>query len=78
MSLAKLSLAGKNLIIPGRGGRGLVSDIPAGDEKTAKIFYSVGSPKAQDILWFQKSRIVHQTTGSKYLTSSEALSARGF
>jgi hypothetical protein len=37
MSLTKLSLAGKNLIIPGRGELGK-HVIPAGDGKTASIF----------------------------------------
>jgi hypothetical protein len=39
MSLTEPSLAGKNLFIPGR--ESLVSDIPAGDGKTANNFYSV-------------------------------------
>ncbi len=39
MPLTKLSLAGNNLIIPGQGvfGPGLVSDIPAKNEKTANL-----------------------------------------
>ncbi len=37
MSLTELSLAGNNLIIPGQGEFG-VSDIPAGEWKTAKVF----------------------------------------
>jgi hypothetical protein len=37
MSLTKLSLAGNNLIIPGRRAS-LVSDIPAGDGKIANLF----------------------------------------
>ncbi len=42
MSLTKLSLAGKNLIIPGQGEFGY-TDIPAGDGKIANPFsYSVG------------------------------------
>jgi hypothetical protein len=41
MSLNKLSLAGNNLMIPGR--ENLVSDIPAGDGKIANFFYSVGA-----------------------------------
>jgi len=36
MSLTKLSLAGKNVIIPGQGEFG--SDIPAWDRKTANLF----------------------------------------
>ncbi len=39
MSLTKLSLAGKSLIIPGQGE--FVCDIPAGDGKIANLFYSV-------------------------------------
>jgi hypothetical protein len=39
MSLTKLSLAGKNLIILGQGE--LISDILAGDRKTAKPFFTV-------------------------------------
>jgi hypothetical protein len=39
MSLAELSLAGNNLIIPGQGEFG--SDIPAGDGKIDNLFYSV-------------------------------------
>ncbi len=47
ISLTKLSLAGNNLIIPGNiellpARESLVSDIPAGDEKTANLFYSAG------------------------------------
>jgi hypothetical protein len=38
MSLTKLSLNGNILIIPAR--ESLVSDIPAGDGKTANLFYS--------------------------------------
>jgi hypothetical protein len=40
MSLTKLSLAGNNLVFPGKVS--LVSDIPAGDGKIVKLFYSVG------------------------------------
>jgi hypothetical protein len=40
MSLTKFSLAGNNLIIPGRG-ESLVSDIPTGDGKNDNLFYSV-------------------------------------
>ncbi len=39
MSLTKLFLAGNNLSIPGR--ESLVSDIPAGDGKTANLFFTV-------------------------------------
>jgi hypothetical protein len=39
MSLIKLFLAGKNLIIPGYR-ESLISDIQAGDMKIAKHFYS--------------------------------------
>jgi hypothetical protein len=39
MSLTKLSLAGNNLIIPGR--ESLVSVIPAGNGKPLTFFYSV-------------------------------------
>jgi hypothetical protein len=35
MSLTKLSLAGKNLLIPGQGE---FCDIPAGDSKNDKLF----------------------------------------
>jgi hypothetical protein len=38
ISLSKLFLAGNNLNIPGQGEFG---DIPAGDGKTANLFYSV-------------------------------------
>jgi hypothetical protein len=43
MSLTKLSLAGNNSIIRLQE-VSLVSDIPAGDGKTANLFYSVGHP----------------------------------
>ncbi len=41
MSPTKLSLAENNLIIPIHEEKSLVSDIPAGDGKTANFFYSV-------------------------------------
>jgi hypothetical protein len=40
MSLTKLSLAGNNLIIPGRS-ESLVSEIPDGGGKIANLFYTV-------------------------------------
>jgi hypothetical protein len=45
MSLTKLSLAGKSLIIPGQGEFG---DIPAGDMKTASLFYSASSSRDRE------------------------------
>ncbi len=39
MPFTKLSLAWNNLIIPAR--ESLVSDIPAGDEKAANLFFTV-------------------------------------
>jgi hypothetical protein len=41
MSLTELSLAGNNLIIPGQGEFGTVSDIPPWDGKTANLFFTV-------------------------------------
>jgi hypothetical protein len=42
MSNAKLSLGGKNLIIPAPR-ESLVSDIPAGDGNVANLFFTVWS-----------------------------------
>jgi hypothetical protein len=44
-TLTKLFLAGKNLLFP--SWESLVSDIPAGDGKTANLFDSVAVPKLQ-------------------------------
>jgi len=41
MSLTKLFLAGKNLIILGQGE--LISDILAGDRTTANLYFSAGT-----------------------------------
>ncbi len=48
MSLNKLSLAGNNLMIPGR--ENLVCDIPAGDGKIANFFLQCRS-RAKNVLY---------------------------
>ncbi len=63
MSLTKLSAAENNLIIPGHGESGTVSDIPAGDGKTANLF-------SQCTLLFQS--IMIQSEEAQFSPSSHA------
>jgi hypothetical protein len=46
MSLTKLSLDGNNKSVPGRGE--LISDIPAGDGKTASLFLQCTGDMSRD------------------------------
>jgi hypothetical protein len=54
MSLAKLSLAGNNFILPGL--ESLVSDIPAGDGKIANIFLQCTAEQKPLLTWIKRGK----------------------